>query len=78
MSRTQEIAPQQPLAAEADELELHDAEQQAYNGDQVDLRQLESKRKRWAVLVGVAILQLPIWGILTPYPINNSAYTYDM
>lgn len=36
------------------------------NLDQLDSRQGESHRKRACVLIGSAILQLPIWGKLNP------------
>lgn len=39
-----------------------DTEHNASNLDQTEPRQWESGRKRVCVLVGSAILQLPIWG----------------
>lgn len=41
------------------------AEQDTSNIDQADSRQWESSRKRACVLMGSAILQLPIWGELS-------------
>lgn len=49
------------------EQEPHDAEQNASNLDQAESRRWESSRTRAWVLVGSAILQLPIWGGLSPY-----------
>lgn len=45
------------------EQEAQDTERDASNAEQAESRQLESKRKRTWVLVGSAILQLPIWGM---------------
>jgi hypothetical protein len=47
------------------EQELRDLEQEAA-ADQMDSRQWESNRKMACVLVGNAMLQLPIWGKLSP------------
>jgi hypothetical protein len=47
------------------EQELHDLEQEVA-ADQIDSRQWESNRKMACVLVGNAMLQLPIWGKLSP------------
>jgi hypothetical protein len=47
------------------EPELHDLEEEAA-ADQIDSRQWESNRKMACVLMGNAILQLPIWGELSP------------
>ena len=50
------------------ELGRSDVEREADHGDrdasnlQTDSRQVDSKRKRAAVLTGSAILQLPSWG----------------
>ena len=47
----------------------NDMEQAATNLESAELRQQELKRIRLAVLLGSAILQLPIWGILVLHSI---------
>jgi hypothetical protein len=47
------------------EPELHDFEEEVA-ADQIDSRQWESNRKMACVLMGNAMLQLPIWGKLSP------------
>ena len=57
-----------PLSEVGDHEEPHDTEREASNfeEEEVDPRQWESSRTRACVLVGSAILQLPIWGTLRP------------
>ena len=46
------------------EQDISNIEQDASNVDQADSRQWVSNRERARVLVGCAISQLPIWGML--------------
>lgn len=55
-----------PDARAAEEQEVHDLEQESA-ADQTESRQRESNRKMACVLVGNAMLQLPIWGKFTRY-----------
>lgn len=64
--RNEGISLREPLPPDVGGQEPQDTEQHAFNLDQADSRQWESNRKRACVLVGSAILQLPIWGRLSP------------
>ena len=55
----------EPRPSDAGEQVPQDTEH-AIDLDQVDSRLWESNRKRICVLVGSAMLQLPIWGGLSP------------
>ena len=66
MTRNEGISLRESLPSDVGEQELHNTEQDASNLDQADSRRWESNRKRACVLVGSAILQLPIWGRLNP------------
>jgi hypothetical protein len=62
MSRTEENPLPESFPPNADEQELHDLEVEGLNLDQAELRHNKSSRKKACVLLGTAILQLPIWG----------------
>ena len=64
MTRNEDIPLRETLASDVVEQAPNDLEQEVSNLDQADLRQRESSRKRARVLVGSAIVQLPIWGRL--------------
>lgn len=66
MTRNEGISLRESLPSDIGGQERHDTEQDASNLDQADPRQWESNMKRACVLVGSAILQLPIWGMLIP------------
>ena len=58
--------------------EPHDTEQDATHLDEAASRQLESTRKRVCVLLGSAILQLPIWGRTNPTsPLQLNSQTQE-
>jgi hypothetical protein len=65
MTRNEGIFLHESMPSDVGPEEHHDTEQNASHADQADSRQYESNRKRARVLVGVAILQLPIWGRLS-------------
>lgn len=64
MLRSESITLGEPQPSDPGEYELRDTEQDGSNLEQADSMQWESNRKRAAVLVGTAISQLPIWGML--------------
>ena len=66
MTRNEAFSFREPRPSAAGEQEPHDPEQDAIDLDQVDSRLMESKTKRTCVLVASAMLQLPIWGALSP------------
>ena len=65
MTGMEGVSMREPRPSDAREQELRDTE---YAGDldQIDSRLWESNRKRICVLVGSAMLQLPVWGELSP------------
>jgi hypothetical protein len=63
MSQHDTIALREVRSSDASADQILDAEQDAINMEQAEIRQAESKRKRASVLLGSAILQLPIWGV---------------
>lgn len=65
MTRNEDISLRESLPSGVGEQQPHDIEPEASNLDEADSRQWESHRKRACVLVGSAILQLPIWGRLS-------------
>lgn len=65
MTRDGSISLHQSVPPSIGESILNDAEQDVSNDEPTDSRQWESKRTRISVLVGSAVLQLPIWGELT-------------
>jgi hypothetical protein len=65
MTRNESISLRESLPSDIGEQEPHNTEQDASNLEQANSRQWESNRKRACVLVGSAILQLPIWGRLS-------------
>ena len=67
MSLNEDISLRESLPSDVGEQEAHNTLQDASNLDQADSRIWESKTKRACVLVGSAILQLPIWGRLKFY-----------
>ena len=60
------VSLREPRPSDDGEQEPYDTEQDAIDLDQVDSRLMESNRKRVCVLVGSAMLQLPIWGGPSP------------
>ena len=50
------------VPSEVGEEELQDTHQDTSIPDQVSQAQWDSRRKRYTVLTGSALLQLPIWG----------------
>ena len=64
MAQNESISLRESQPPNAAESELQDVEQDAPASDQANVRQRESKRTRLCVLLGSAILQLPIWGTL--------------
>ncbi len=66
MTRNESISFRDSLPSDIGEQEPHGTELDATDLDQADSRPLESNRKRFCVLVGSAMLQLPIWGRLSP------------
>jgi hypothetical protein len=67
MTQNEDI-PLRESPANVGEQESYDTERDAFNLHQADPRQWESNRKRTCVLLGSAILQLPIWGRLSVSP----------
>lgn len=64
MARNEDIVLREPQPSNISEHTRSNSEQDAPNLEQNDSRQWESGRKRASVIVGSAILQLPIWGTL--------------
>ena len=62
MTRNEDTSRYESQSLGVGEQDSHDVEQDASTPDQADSRQRDSKRIRISVLVGSAILQLPIWG----------------
>lgn len=62
MTPKETISLRESLPPDVGEQDGHNIEQAASNPNQADSRQWESTRKRACVLLGSAILQLPIWG----------------
>jgi hypothetical protein len=62
MSQHDTIALREVRSSDVSEQHILDAEQDAINIEQAEIRQAESKRQRASVLLGNALLQLPIWG----------------
>jgi len=60
MTRNEDVSLQESLPSGNGEQELHSTEREESSLDQAESRQWESNRKRVCVLVGSAILQLPI------------------
>lgn len=75
MVQNEGISLREPLPPDVGEQEPHDTEQNAFNLDQADSRLWESNRKRACVLVGSAILQLPIWGFAMSYGVFQEYYS---
>jgi hypothetical protein len=67
MTRNEDI-PLRESPANVGEQESYDTEQDAFNLHQADSGKWESNRRRTCVLLGSAILQLPIWGTLSVSP----------
>ena len=65
MTGNEGVSVREPRPSDAGEQVPQDIEH-AIDLDQVDSRLWESNRKRICVLVGSAMLQLPIWGGLSP------------
>ena len=65
MTGNESVSFREPRPSGAAEQELRNTED-AIDLDQVDSRLAESNRKRICVLVGSAMLQLPVWGGLSP------------
>ena len=68
MTQNEGITLRESVPSDVSEQEPYDTENDAANLDQADSRLWESKRKRFCVLVGSAMLQLPIWGRLSRSP----------
>ena len=66
MSQNADIYLQEEPPAGHGSPRLSGTEHDVPNFDQLDSRQWESHRKRACVLIGSAILQLPIWGKFNP------------
>lgn len=63
MTQNEFFALRESLPSDARDQESHSSERNRSSPiDQGETRQLDSKGKRVCVLVGSAILQLPIWG----------------
>ena len=62
MAQNESIAPRESPQPYAGGQELQDLEQDPSSPNLANSRQRESKKMRVCVLVGSAILQLPIWG----------------
>ena len=62
MARNENISLHEPMASHVGEANQQNTEQDADIQDQAEPRQYESSVKRACVLLGSAILQLPIWG----------------
>lgn len=76
MSRNEDITLRNSLPSNAGGGEPHeDTEQDASNLNEIDSRQYESSRKRACVLLGSAILQLPIWGFAMNYGVFQEYYS---
>jgi len=67
VTETDVVMPLQRLALSgvANQEEPQDGEQDVLNLDQPNQRHSESDKKKTYVLIGSAILQLPIWGMVT-------------
>lgn len=65
MARDDNISLHESVPPSVGEPDLHDSEHDVSNDEDVEPRQRDSKRTRTLVLLGSAILQLPIWGELT-------------
>ena len=66
MVQNETISLRQSLPPSAGEQELQDVESDSSSPNQPNSRQRESKVTRIYVLLGSAILQLPIWGTFNP------------
>ena len=75
MAQNESISLHESAPPYAGEQELHDLEHDASSPDQANSRRRESKTTRICVLVGSAILQLPIWGTYILHPGRNCTYT---
>ena len=75
MTSNESICLREPLPSAVSVHETQDTEQAASHLDEADPRQVESNRKRICVLLGSAILQLPIWGKIHPTPSLHSTHT---
>ncbi|MCJ1479723.1 hypothetical protein MMC13_008409 [Lambiella insularis] len=75
MARNEDISLRDSPRSDVGEPELHDAEQNVSNTDQANSRQWESNRRRACVLVGCAILQLPIWGFAMSFGVFQEYYS---
>lgn len=63
MAQTEDISLSESLALDVGDSDVHNGRDgEVSNEDLTDSRQNESSRKRACVLVGSAMLQLPIWG----------------
>ena len=66
MAHNENISLRESLPPDAGEQGPQNVDQNAFIPNQANLRERESKTTRLCVLVGSAILQLPIWGTLNP------------
>lgn len=73
MARNEDISLRESPPSDVREQEAQDIEQDVSNAD-AESRQWEPKRKRLSVLVGSAILQLPIWGFAMSYGVFQEFY----
>ena len=64
MAQNEDISLREPMASEVGVLNQRNTEQEADSQEQAESRQYESSVKRACVILGSAILQLPIWGRL--------------
>jgi hypothetical protein len=64
MSQNGSISLRESLPSDISQQEHRGSEQNVPNINQADSRRLESNMKKASVLLGSAILQLPIWGML--------------
>jgi hypothetical protein len=62
MARNEDIILQEPASSAAGEQETQGPEQDALSLEQAEEREWESHWRRGCVLLGNALLQLPIWG----------------
>lgn len=73
MPRSETSSLEESRPSDVGEQEPQDIEQDVSNAD-AEPRQWESNRKRVSVLVGSAILQLPIWGFAMSYGVFQEHY----
>ncbi|KAG0651688.1 Monocarboxylate transporter 12 [Hyphodiscus hymeniophilus] len=75
MSSTDAISLRDRLPPNITEQDPPEAEEDAPNLGQAESRQWESHRKRASVLLGSAVLQLPIWGFAMSYGVIQEYYS---